>query len=99
MSLEIDARVLKSAEYIVEKKCTIRKAASVFGVSKSTVFTDMSSRLPLLNYKLYEEVKKILEFNLEVRHLRGGESTRRKFKTYPKDCCVQDDKLQKEQAL
>ena len=75
----IRERVLCEANYIIKNKATIRETASVFGVSKSTVHLDMSKRLIHLNSYLYYEVKDILEYNFSVRHLRGGESTRRKY--------------------
>lgn len=39
----------------------------------------MTERLPLLNPALAEKVKAVLEKNLKERHLRGGESTKRKY--------------------
>ena len=78
----IKERVLCEANYIVKNKATIRETANVFGVSKSTVHLDMSKRLINLNSYLYYEVKEILEYNFSVRHIRGGESTRRKYQKY-----------------
>ena len=40
---------------------------------------DMTERLPKIDPVLAERVKKVLERNLRERHLRGGESTRRKY--------------------
>ncbi len=37
----IDDRATKLGEYIVENKATVRRAAKQFGVSKSTVHTDV----------------------------------------------------------
>lgn len=45
MNLYIEARVLDIADYIVETGATVRAAASVFGVSKSTVHKDITERL------------------------------------------------------
>lgn len=36
----IEERTLQLAEYIIQNKCTVRKAAKKFGISKSTVHTD-----------------------------------------------------------
>lgn len=36
----IAQRVMAIADYMIETKCTVRKAAVKFGVSKSTVHTD-----------------------------------------------------------
>ena len=73
-------RVQSTAEYIVSRKCTVREAASVFGVGKSTVHADMQYKLKELDPELYAKVKEILEYNLSVRHLRGGEETRKRYK-------------------
>jgi len=76
----IQKRVLEICAYILDTQATVRQAAQVFEVSKSTVHKDMTERLPSLNKKLSGEVKKILEFNKSERHLRGGEATRRKYR-------------------
>lgn len=76
----IQKRVLEICAYILETGATVRKAAEVFGVSKSTVHKDMTERLPSLNKELALKVKKVLEHNKSERHLRGGEATRRKYK-------------------
>ncbi|HQD76221.1 MAG TPA: sporulation transcriptional regulator SpoIIID [Bacillota bacterium] len=76
----IQKRVLEICHYILETQATVRQAAQVFQVSKSTVHKDMTERLPSLNKQLAQEVKAILEYNKAERHLRGGEATRRKYK-------------------
>ncbi|MDK2821287.1 MAG: putative DeoR family transcriptional regulator, stage sporulation protein [Clostridia bacterium] len=76
----IRERVFKIAAYIVEYRCTVREAASVFNVSKSTVHKDVAERLPRLDSILAKEVRKILNANKAERHLRGGEATRKKYK-------------------
>lgn len=75
----IRRRVLDISSYILESKATVRQAAVVFGVSKSTVHKDMTERLPGINKKTAIQVKDILEFNKAERHLRGGEATRKKY--------------------
>ena len=72
-------RCLRVAVYMVEQRATVRAAATVFGVSKSTVHKDMTERLLLYHPALYEQVKEILLENKAQRHLRGGEATRRKY--------------------
>lgn len=76
----IQKRVLDICHYILETQATVRQAAQVFQVSKSTVHKDMTERLPSLNKELALQVKNILEYNKAERHLRGGEATRRKYK-------------------
>lgn len=76
----IQKRVLEICAYILETKATVRQAAEVFQVSKSTVHKDMTERLPSLNKDLAAQIKAVLELNKAERHLRGGEATRRKYK-------------------
>jgi len=76
---DIERRAVELAEYIIEKKATVRAAAVHFGVSKSTVHKDISERLKGYNVTLYTQVKDILEQNKAERRIRGGEATRRKY--------------------
>lgn len=76
----IQKRVLDICVYILETRATVRQAAQVFEVSKSTVHKDMTERLPSLNKEMANQVKKVLDFNKSERHLRGGEATKRKYK-------------------
>lgn len=76
----IQKRVLDICHYIMETRATVRQAAQVFEVSKSTVHKDMTERLPSLNRELATQVKKVLDFNKSERHLRGGEATKRKYR-------------------
>ncbi len=80
----IQKRVLEICAYILETQATVRQAAQVFGVSKSTVHKDMTERLPSLNKDLAQQVKKVLDFNKSERHLRGGEATRKKYRNKEK---------------
>lgn len=75
----IRKRVLELCTYILESKATVRQAANVFKVSKSTVHKDMTERLPAINKELAVRIKEILEFNKAERHIRGGEATRKKY--------------------
>lgn len=75
----VEQRAVELAEYIIENKTTVRAAAKKFGVSKSTVHTDVSERLKKLNPLLYNEVREILDINKAERHIRGGLATKQKF--------------------
>ena len=75
----IRKRVVDISRYIVNTRATVRQAAVVFGVSKSTVHKDVTERLPRINRELTGEVRRILEYNKSERHIRGGEATRRKY--------------------
>ncbi|MDY2880556.1 MAG: sporulation transcriptional regulator SpoIIID [Candidatus Borkfalkiaceae bacterium] len=80
MFYDIDARVLKEAEFIVRYRATVRETGKVFGVSKSTVHYDMVKRLPTVDEELYLRVRELLAVNLSERHIRGGIATRKKYK-------------------
>ena len=72
-------RILEIADYIIKTKATVRQAAKVFGVSKSTVHKDMTERLLEINPEKASQVKEVLEYNKSQRHIRGGKATRRKY--------------------
>lgn len=80
MRQQIEERCVTLANYILEKKATVRAAAKSFGISKSTVHKDVTERLKKVQPQLYKEVKKILEINKQERHIRGGIATRKKYK-------------------
>lgn len=79
MDKKIVNRVIEEAKYIVSTGNTIRQMALVFGVSKSTVHKDLRDRLLQIDEKLYSKVSNILKYHADIRHIRGGESTRQKF--------------------
>ncbi len=72
-------RAIVLGEYIVENKATVRSAARQFGISKSTVHTDVSSKLKRYDPVLYREVRQILDINKSERHIRGGLATKEKY--------------------
>ena len=76
----IQERCLAIAVYMLENQATVRQAAAKFGVSKSTVHTDITVRLRRIDPSLYAEVRKVLDINKEERHIRGGIATREKYK-------------------
>lgn len=80
MEYTLEERAVELGEYIVESKATVRSAAKRFGISKSTVHTDVSERLRKINPALYKEVRKVLDVNKAERHFRGGIATREKYK-------------------
>lgn len=72
-------RVNDIADYIIDTKKTIRDTAKVFNVSKSTVHKDIKDRLYLIDIQKYNLVKKIMYEHIQMRHIKGGESTRQLF--------------------
>lgn len=75
----MNERAVRLGEYIAEHEATVRSTAKVFGISKSTVHKDISTKLPSLQPALYREVKAIIEKNKQERHIRGGMATKRKY--------------------
>lgn len=75
----IVSRTRELGEYVLKTHDTIRESAKKFHLSKSTVHYDLSIRLRKVDYVLYEKIKKILDKHFEEKHIRGGESTRKKF--------------------
>lgn len=80
MQEHIRNRVLQIANYVVASTATVRQAAGVYGVSKSTVHKDITERLPEIDEELAAQVRRILDLNKAERHIRGGEATRRKYR-------------------
>ena len=72
-------RIFDEANYMISTKKTIREIAYVFNVSKSTVHKDLHDRLMYINKELYSRVNDILQYHLDVRHIRGGQSTKKKY--------------------
>ena len=73
-----EERAVQIGRYLVQSGATVRAAAQVFGVSKSTVWKDQC-RLQHLAPGLWQEVRAVLLYNKAQRHLRGGEATRCKI--------------------
>ena len=74
-----EERTIRLAQYMVEQGATVRQTAARFGISKSTVHKDITTRLQKLNAVLYERVQQVLRTNKEERHIRGGMATRAKY--------------------
>ena len=76
----IEERIYQAAAYIIENGSTVRDAAKVLKISKSTVHKDVSERLTQLNPQLAQQVRLVLDKNKAERHIRGGQATYRKYK-------------------
>ena len=51
----------------------------VLSVAAKAFEVEVDERLPKINQTLYRQVRRVLSYNKSVRHLRGGEATRRKY--------------------
>lgn len=79
MNKKIVERVIDEAKYIIESGKTVREIATVFKVSKSTVHKDLHERLLDIDDTLYKQVNDILKYHTDIRHIRGGQSTKKKY--------------------
>ena len=75
----IDERTIEVAKYIIGNNATVRQAAAVMGISKSTVHIDVTKRLSEIAPLLAKDVNDVLQCNKSIRHIRGGEATREKY--------------------
>ncbi len=75
-----ELRAVEIGEYIVKNQTTVRAAAKAFGISKSTVHTDVTHKLEKINPILFKKVRLVLDVNKAQRHIRGGLATREKYR-------------------
>lgn len=79
MNKNIIKRVIDESNYMLQTHKTVREIARVFDVSKSTVHKDLQERLLQIDTLKHQKVKEILQYHTEIRHIRGGVSTKLKF--------------------
>jgi putative DeoR family transcriptional regulator (stage III sporulation protein D) len=72
-------RAIILGEYIATTGATVRQCAKQYGISKSTVHSDVTKRLGRIDRVLWEKVRCVLNKNKTERHLRGGEATKNKY--------------------
>lgn len=76
---EIIKRVINEANYMIKTEVTIREIAKKYNVSKSTVHKDLQYRLKEIDKELFLTIDGILKKHIYLRHIRGGESTKKKY--------------------
>lgn len=79
MNDNLRERVLYAANVMLASRLTVRDVAKIVGLSKSTIHKDLTEKLPLINYDLFEEVAELLDYNKKIRHIRGGQKTKEKY--------------------
>ena len=79
MNKKIINRVIEEGKYMLDTGKTVREMVNVFGISKSTIHKDLRERLLEIDSDLYDKVSNVLQYHMEIRHIRGGEATRKKF--------------------
>ena len=75
------SRILLQARVMLESKLTVREVAKVIGLSKSTIHKDLKEKLKYIDENLYLEVAELLEYNKNIRHIRGGQKTKEKYES------------------
>ena len=76
----IEQRTKEVANHILTTHETIRQTAKHFDVSKSTIENDITIRLLEINTLDCWKVSCIIAENKAERHIRGGESTKQKYR-------------------
>lgn len=79
MNSTIFNRISKEVDYMIDSQKTIREIAKKFNMSKSTVHKDLHQRLKGIDEEKYRKIEKILKHHINVRHIRGGESTKLRY--------------------
>jgi len=74
----------KACKYMVEKKTTIRDAAKKFNLKKSTLHNYIHGDFYAYciyngQTKLYLDVMNQIYLNADMKHIRGGEATKKKY--------------------
>lgn len=72
-------RLEEIANYIIANGATVREAGKHFDLSKSRVHELMNNSLKKENPQLYKRVRKVLDYNKAMRHIRGGNATKNKY--------------------
>ena len=79
MNRKIKMRILKEAQDMKDTNHTIREIAAIYQISKSTVHKDLTEHIQEVDPYLAQEIRKILDEHLKLRHIHGGEWTRIKY--------------------
>ena len=79
MNEAIRRRVIYQAKIMLDNKLTVREVAKIIGLSKSTIHKDLTEKLKSIDEFLYDEITELLEYNKNIRHIRGGQKTKEKY--------------------
>ena len=85
MKNNIKKRIIREANYMQNTDKTIREIAREYKVSKSTVHKDLKDRLKYVDKDLYKKINIIINKHKETRHIKGGESTKKKYQKIAKN--------------
>ena len=76
----IKKRIISEALFIINTNATIRDAAKYFNLSKSTIHKDLNEHLVHIDNNLYNQIRLIFDEHIRIRHIKGGEVTKQKYK-------------------
>ncbi len=79
MKSYIEERAIQIGLFVVENGATVRQTARKFGISKSTVHKDITTRLIHVQPELARQAQAVLQINKAERHIRGGLATKEKY--------------------
>lgn len=71
---------------MLENKLTVREVAKIIGLSKSTIHKDLTEKLKYIDNDLFLEIAELLEYNKNIRHIRGGQKTKEKYENMKFNC-------------
>lgn len=74
-----DKEIEDLADQIIDNNITLRQLESITNIPKSTLHRILHKRLPNINSEKYEKFKELLNKNYSQKHIKGGESTKKKF--------------------
>lgn len=75
----LNDRAVMYGMHIIKHRATVRDTAKYYGVGKSGVHTAVTEHLKAVDPTLYKRVNKILQYNKEQSHYRGGEVIRQRY--------------------
>lgn len=72
-------RIIAAFNLVVNHDMTVRDAADMLGVSKSTVHRDLTVLLKSMDSSKYQQVKDTMNRHLKNRQVNGGEAVRQGY--------------------
>lgn len=84
MKAYIAERSVEVANFIINNNATIKETATKFGISKSTVYKDITEHLVEINPNLASKVKHVLEVNINGLEILNNSG---KLLIYMDTCC------------
>ena len=71
-------KIIEMGWYLVNGNHTIRDTAEKYGISKTYCHFCLN-KLKILQEPLYLAVRRVLQYNFDYKHIRGGNATKEKY--------------------